>query len=68
MNNEKILSDNMGGVLSRTIGVAVGGAAAYIALVGALLIYCRQRRHRRKHSPTCTARASGKFRVVFHQI
>ncbi|XP_050699477.1 inactive tyrosine-protein kinase 7-like isoform X2 [Eriocheir sinensis] len=35
-------------LLGRTVGVAVGGAAAYIALVGAMLIYCRQRRHRLK--------------------
>ncbi|XP_071514252.1 LOW QUALITY PROTEIN: inactive tyrosine-protein kinase 7-like [Panulirus ornatus] len=41
-------------LLGRTVGVAVGGAAAYIALVGAMLIYCRQRRQRLKHSPQHT--------------
>ncbi|KAG7165393.1 Inactive tyrosine-protein kinase 7-like [Homarus americanus] len=38
-------------LLGRTVGVAVGGAAAYMALVGAMLIYCRQRRQRLKHTP-----------------
>ncbi|KAK3852725.1 hypothetical protein Pcinc_040701, partial [Petrolisthes cinctipes] len=38
-------------LLGRTVGVAVGGASSYIALVGAMLIYCRQRRQRLKHSP-----------------
>ncbi|KAK7081861.1 Inactive tyrosine-protein kinase 7 [Halocaridina rubra] len=41
-------------LLGRTVGVAVGGAAAYMALVGAMLIYCRQRRQRLKHSPAHT--------------
>ncbi|XP_042873905.1 inactive tyrosine-protein kinase 7-like [Penaeus japonicus] len=40
--------------LGRTVGVAVGGAAVYIALVGAMLIYCRQRRLRLKNSPPHT--------------
>lgn len=50
-------------LLGRTVGVAVGGAAAYIALVGAMLIYCRQRRQRLKHSPQHTR---GKKTVVEH--
>ncbi|XP_069168618.1 inactive tyrosine-protein kinase 7 isoform X1 [Procambarus clarkii] len=41
-------------LLGRTVGVAVGGAAAYMALVGAMLIYCRQRRHKLKNSPQHT--------------
>nr|XP_053642383.1 inactive tyrosine-protein kinase 7-like isoform X2 [Cherax quadricarinatus]XP_053642384.1 inactive tyrosine-protein kinase 7-like isoform X3 [Cherax quadricarinatus] len=41
-------------LLGRTVGVAVGGAAAYMALVGAMLIYCRQRRQKLKHSPQHT--------------
>ncbi|CAL4074045.1 unnamed protein product, partial [Meganyctiphanes norvegica] len=47
-------------VLGRTVGVAVGGAAAYIALVGAMLFYCRQRRQRLKNT---NARRNGSGRV-----
>lgn len=57
MTNSKYLSLFSGEssqLLGRTVGVAVGGAAAYIALVGAMLIYCRQRRQRLKHSPQHT--------------
>ncbi|XP_068247783.1 inactive tyrosine-protein kinase 7-like [Palaemon carinicauda] len=46
-------------LLGRTVGVAVGGAGAYILLVGAMLIYCRQRRQRLKHSPAHTRAESG---------